>query len=90
MTAALEAVETLVGVETLEAVENAGGAAGTGGASSVSGIPVTDKMRRFAETARQTALGMNGYRSKGQCAKGVNRSISEWPLAFVLMATEIK
>jgi hypothetical protein len=44
-------------------------------ASSVNGVPVTNSMRRFAATAKQTALGMNGYHGRGQCAKGVNRSI---------------
>lgn len=29
----------------------------------------------LADTARRVALSMNGYRSRGQCAKGVNRAI---------------
>jgi hypothetical protein len=31
----------------------------------------------LADTARRVALSMNGYRSRGQCAKGVNRAIRE-------------
>lgn len=31
--------------------------------------------RRLADEGRRVALSMNGYTSRGQCAKGVNRSI---------------
>jgi peptidoglycan hydrolase-like protein with peptidoglycan-binding domain len=72
---------TLANIDKKSASSSASGtsstdAASTTGTSGTGSVAATSTMQRFANIAKQTALNMNGYTSRGQCAKGVSQAIS--------------